>query len=331
MAILVTGGAGYIGSATVELLREAGETVIVIDNLSRGHREAVNESVPFYEGDIGDSSFVSRICRENRVTACVHFAAYAYVGESVENPGLYYRNNVSHTMGLLDGLRDGGADQIVFSSTCATYGEPVRVPLDEEHPQSPASPYGWSKFMVERILEDYEVAYGLRHVALRYFNASGAYGRLGEDHQPESHLIPLVLQVALDQRNDIAVFGSDYPTPDGTAIRDYIHIADLGQAHIQALKYLNDSGASTKINLGNGSGYSVLEVIETARRITGHEIPARMEPRRAGDPSRLIAVADKAKDLLGWNPQYPELEEIIQSAWDWHQAHPKGYKHGLFS
>jgi UDP-glucose 4-epimerase len=326
MAVLVTGGAGYIGSATVELLREAGETVIVVDNLSRGHRQAIDSSVPFYDGDIGDSTFISRICRENHVTSCVHFAAYTYVGESVEDPALYFRNNVSHTQGLLDGLRDGGADQIVFSSTCATYGEPIRVPLDEEHPQNPASPYGWSKFMVERILESYESAYGLRHVALRYFNASGALGNLGEDHDPETHLIPLVLQVALGQRQQISVFGSDYPNPDGTAIRDYIHIADLGQAHILALKYLSEGGESTKINLGNGSGYSVLEVIDTARRITGHEIPAKMEPRREGDPSRLIAVADKARNLLGWNPKYPELESIIQTAWDWHKAHPHGYR-----
>lgn len=334
MAILVTGGAGYIGSATVELLRQNGEEVVVLDNLCYGHRAALNESVPFYEGDIGDSEIIGEIAREHGIEACIHFAAFAYVGESVEQPGKYFENNTAQTLALLESLRACGTKHFIFSSTCATYGEPQYVPLDEAHPQSPANPYGWSKFMVERILESYVGAYDFKFVALRYFNASGAMqagstpslaSAKGEDHDPETHLIPLIFQVALGQREHISVFGEDYPTPDGTAIRDYIHIEDLGAAHLLALQHLRNGGDSEFINLGNGAGYSVLEVIEMARKISGKDIPAKMEPRRAGDPSRLIAKADKARDVLGWKPKYPDLESIISSAWQWHSAHPNGY------
>jgi len=326
MSVLVTGGAGYIGSVTVELLRSQGEEVIVLDNLSRGHRAAVAPEVTFYQGDVGDRELVSRICRDHGVDACVHFAAFAYVGESVPHPDRYYRNNTEQSLGLFDGLLSGGVQRVVFSSTCATYGEPVRMPIDEEHPQQPTNPYGWSKLFVERILHDYDHAYGLKFVALRYFNACGATPTRGEHHDPEPHLIPLVLQAARGVRPHISVFGTDYPTPDGTAIRDYIHVSDLGQAHSQGLAYLRAGGESTKINLGNGSGYSVLEVIDTARQVTGHPIEVKLEPRRPGDPSRLIAVADKAKRVPGWNPEYPELDVSIRSAGDWHEAHPNGYE-----
>jgi UDP-glucose 4-epimerase len=330
MAILVTGGAGYIGSATVELLRQNGEAVVVLDNLCYGHRAALDESVPFYEGDIGDGELIGGIAREHGIEACIHFAAFAYVGESVEKPGMYFENNTAQTLRLLESLRAAGTKKFIFSSTCATYGEPQYIPLDEAHPQHPANPYGWSKFMVERILESYDRAYDFKFVALRYFNAAGAMQGgstpRGEDHDPETHLIPLVLQVALGQRSHISVFGNDYPTPDGTAIRDYIHIEDLGAAHLQALEHLRNGGDSEFINLGNGAGYSVLEVIEAARVISGQEIPAKMEARRAGDPSRLIAKADKAREVLGWKPKHPDLESIIQSAWQWHSSYPNGYE-----
>lgn len=325
MAILVTGGAGYIGSVMVEQLIEAGERAVVLDDLSRGHRGAVDESVPFYEGRTGDRELVARLCREQEVEACIHFAAFAYVGESVTDPKLYFERNVSDGIALLDSLLAAGVRRFVFSSTCATYGEPVRVPIDEGHPQAPTNPYGWSKLFMEKILESYERAYELKFVALRYFNASGATLRRGEDHSPESHLIPNVLFAALGRLPQVSVFGGDYPTPDGTAIRDYIHVADLCSAHTLALEHLRRGGPSDFINLGNGHGYSVSEVIETARRVTGREIKTRMEPRRAGDPSRLVADASKARSVLGWRTRYPDLETIIRTAWDWHQSHPEGY------
>jgi UDP-glucose 4-epimerase len=325
MAILVTGGAGYIGSVMVEQLVEAGERVVVLDDLSRGHRGALDETVPFYEGRTGDRELVARLCREQEVEACIHFAAFAYVGESVTDPKLYFERNVSDGVALLDSLLAAGVRRFVFSSTCATYGEPVRVPIDENHPQAPTNPYGWSKLFIEKILESYERAYNLKFVALRYFNASGATRRRGEDHYPESHLIPNVLFAALGRLPQVSVFGGDYPTPDGTPIRDYIHIADLCSAHTLALEHLRRGARSDFINLGNGQGYSVMEVIETARRVTGREIKTRMEPRRAGDPSRLVADASKAREVLGWRTQYPDLETIIRTAWDWHQTHPEGY------
>ncbi len=326
MAILVTGGAGYIGSVAVEDLLRRGEQVIVIDNLVRGHREAVDPSVPFYKGDIGDKDLVRKILSEHAVDAAMHFSAFAYVGESVENPAKYFENNVAQTLGLLGVLLEHKIQNFIFSSTCATYGEPQYTPIDERHPQAPANPYGWSKLMIERILESYDSAYGMRFVSLRYFNASGATEKHGEHHEPETHLIPLVLETALGKRTSVSIYGDDYPTPDGTAIRDYIHISDLSLAHLAALDYLKQGGISEFINLGNGQGYSVREVIETARRVTGKEIEAIVSPRREGDPSVLVADAQKAKAMLGWKPEFPELRQIIDSAWKWHTANPDGYQ-----
>jgi UDP-glucose 4-epimerase len=326
MAILVTGGAGYIGSVVCEDLQAKGETVVILDNLVYGHRQAINESIAFYEGNIGDKNLVSQIVKEHRIEACMHFSAFAYVGESVEKPQIYYENNFVQTLRLLDVLIENNIKKIIFSSTCATYGEPQYVPIDEKHPQSPTSPYGWSKFMVERAMLDYDSAYGLKFVAPRYFNACGATTKHGEHHAPETHLIPLILEAAQGKRQFISIFGDDYPTPDGTAIRDYIHVSDLSQAHILALEYLRNGGESLFVNLGNGGGYSVAEVVEAARKVTGKSIESRIAPRRAGDPSRLVADAKRAREVLGWNPQIPEIERIIESAWTWHEAHPNGYE-----
>lgn len=325
MAILVTGGAGYIGSVVVEDLIGKGEEVVVLDNLSYGHTQAIGADVPFYEGNIGDSELVTRILNSYEIEACMHFSAFAFVGESVEKPQIYYQNNFVETVHLLDVLIKNNIKKFIFSSTCATYGEPQYVPIDEAHPQFPTSPYGWSKFMVERALIDYDAAYNLKYVAPRYFNACGATERCGEHHDPETHLIPLVLQVAQLKREFISIFGDDYSTPDGTAIRDYIHVSDLSQAHILALEYLRGGGDSQFVNLGNGGGYSVNEVIEAAGKVTGKNIASKIAPRRAGDPSRLIADAKKAREVLGWNPQIPDIESIIESAWAWHLTHPNGY------
>jgi UDP-glucose 4-epimerase len=281
--------------------------------------------VPFYKGRTGDRELVGRVCREHAVEACIHFAALAYVGESVAEPKLYFDNNVAQGLALLDELLAAGVGRFVFSSTCATYGEPVRVPIDEGHPQSPVNPYGWSKLFMEKILQSYDRAYGLKFVALRYFNAAGATPRRGEHHEPETHLIPNVLAAAAGKLPFVSVFGGDYPTPDGTCIRDYIHVTDLCSAHTLALEHLRRGGASEFINLGNGHGYSVLEVIETARRVTGRDVEVRMEQARAGDPARLVADASKARAVLGWRTEYPELEAIIGTAWDWHRTHPEGY------
>lgn len=326
MAILVTGGAGYIGSIVVEDLRGRGESVVVIDNLVYGHRNAVDKSVPFYEGNIGDKELVRKILAEHNISACMHFSAYAYVGESVEKPQKYFENNFVQTLSLLDVLLENNVKRFVFSSSCATYGEPQYTPIDEDHPKWPTNPYGWSKLMVERALGAYDAAYGLKFVALRYFNASGATKTHGEHHAPETHLIPLVLSAAQGKLSFVSIFGDDYPTPDGTAIRDYIHISDLSSAHLLALDHLNAGKPSDFINLGSENGYSVKEVIETARRVTGKTLEARIAPRRAGDPTRLVANAAKAKEVLGWEPQFPELEMIIESAWAWHHAHPSGYQ-----
>ncbi len=311
LSVLVTGGAGYIGSVMVEQLVEAGEKVVVLDDVSRGHAGALDESVPYYDGKIGDRALVERICREHGIDACVHFAALAYVGESVTEPKLYFENNVAQGLGLLDGLLAAGVKRFVFSSTCATYGEPVRVPIDEGHPQAPVNPYGWSKLFMEKILSSYDAAYGLRFVALRYFNAAGATSRRGEQHEPETHLIPNVLAAAAGRLPHVSVFGGDYPTPDGTAVRDYIHVTDLCSAHTLALAHLRRGGGSEFINLGNGHGYSVMEVIETARRVTGRDIEARIEPARPGDPTRLVADAAKAREVLGWKPRVG-FEELVQ-------------------
>lgn len=325
MAILVTGGAGYIGSVVVADLIASGHKPVVLDSLVYGHREAVPNSVPFYQGNVGDRKLVRSILAEHEIDSCMHFSAYAYVGESVEQPQKYFQNNVVETLHLLDELIAGDVKKFVFSSTCATFGEPQYTPIDEDHPQSPTNPYGWTKFMIERALETYDRAYGLKFVALRYFNACGAAGDCGEDHNPETHLIPLVLFAAQGKIPHVSIFGDDYPTPDGTAIRDYIHVSDLSQAHLLALDHLTSGGSSECINLGNGNGYSVLEVIEAARKVTGLPIEAKMAPRRAGDPSRLIGDSAKAKRVLGWQPRIPELERIIQSAWKWHQDNLGGY------
>lgn len=328
MAILVTGGAGYIGSVTTELLRARGLGVVVLDNLSRGHRAAVAPEVPFYEGKVGDRELVTRIVREHEIDACVHFAAFAYVGESVVQPALYYENNVEQGMNLLGALVSAGVRRVVFSSTCATYGEPQKIPIDESHRQAPTNPYGWSKLFVERIMMDYDHAYDLKFVALRYFNAAGATPERGEHHEPESHLIPLVLKAAQGLIQHVTVFGQDYPTPDGTCVRDYIHVTDLAEAHALSLDYLRAGGASTAINLGNGQGYSVLEVIEAARRVTGKEIKVEIEGRRPGDPSHLVADAARAHNVLGWQPRHPDINAIIGSAWEWHARRPLGYAAG---
>jgi UDP-glucose 4-epimerase len=326
MTILVTGGAGYIGSAMVEKLVAAGASVVVLDDLRRGHRAAVSDGVAFYQGRVGDRQLVQSICAEHEIKSCIHFAALAYVGESVTDPRLYFENNVGQGLALLDTLVTAGVRRFVFSSTCATYGEPTQVPINEEHSQRPTNPYGWSKLIMEKILQAWDDALGLKFVALRYFNAAGATPKTGEHHEPETHLIPNLLAVALKKRGYVSVFGNQYPTADGTAIRDYIHIADLCDAHLLALEYLRNGGASAWLNLGNGRGYSVKEVIATAQQVTGCEIKVRLEPPRPGDPSRLVADAAKARSILGWSPKYPELEAIIRSAWEWHLAHPEGYE-----
>ena len=325
MAILVTGGAGYIGSAMIDQLVARNEQVVVLDDLRRGHRAAVSPGVPFYQGQVGNRSLVKSICNEHSVESCIHFAALAYVGESVTVPDLYFENNVEQGFALLQALRGAGVRRFVFSSTCATYGEPQRIPIDEGHPQAPTNPYGWSKLLMEKMLQANEAAYGLKFVALRYFNAAGATSRTGEHHEPETHLIPNVLAAAVGKLPHVQVFGNQYATPDGTAIRDYIHISDLCEAHLLALEHLRKGGASDYLNLGTGHGFSVSEVIATARQVTGWDIEMKIEPPRAGDPSRLVADARKAESLLGWKPKYSDLESIIRSAWDWHRAHPEGY------
>ena len=325
MSVLVTGGAGYIGSAFVEALLAAGERAVVLDDLSRGHRAAVHPQASFFEGRTGDRTLVARIAREQEVSACVHFAAFANVGESVTDPARYFDNNFSQAQALFDTLLAAGVARVVFSSTCATYGEPRSVPIPEAHPQWPINPYGWSKLFVERLLDSYDRAHGLRFASLRYFNAAGATARAGEHHTPETHLVPLALRAAAGRGPALTVFGSDYDTPDGTAVRDYVHVADLADAHLRALAHLRGGGESLFLNLGTGAGYSVLEVVEAVRRVTGRDVPRAFGPRRAGDPPRLVADASRARAVLGWEPKQAALEAIVRSAWDWMQAHPDGY------
>ncbi|MEI6567063.1 MAG: UDP-glucose 4-epimerase GalE [Verrucomicrobiota bacterium] len=319
MNVLVTGGAGYIGSVCTEELLNAGHSVTVYDNLSEGHRSAVDPRARFILGRTDDN--IREAVMEVRPEAILHFAASALVGESMTHPGKYFHNNVTNGLKLLEAAVAAGVKKFVFSSTCATYGPPERVPMTEDLPQHPINPYGESKLMFEKMLRWFHQIHGLEFVAFRYFNAAGASGRFGEHHRIETHLIPNVLKVPLGQSNHVEIYGTDYPTPDGTCIRDYIHIADLAQAHILALA----PGKQGFFNLGNGDGYSVREVIETCEKITGHRIPAIEKPRRAGDPPRLVAAAHKAISELGWQPRFPKLHDIISTAWAWHQKHPGGY------
>lgn len=328
-AILVTGGAGYIGSHAVLALKQAGYPVVVLDNLVYGHQELVSDilQVELICGDISDRSVVDKLLADYSIQAVMHFAAYAYVGESVTNPAKYYRNNVAGTLALLEAMVQLGVKTLVFSSTCATYGIPEQLPLLETHPQHPINPYGMTKLMVEAMLSDFDHAYDLRSVRFRYFNAAGAdpEGRLGEDHNPETHLIPLVLQTALGHRPHISIFGTDYDTPDGTCIRDYIHVTDLAQAHVQGLEYLLQGGATEVFNLGNGNGFSVRQVIDAGKSVTGLTIPIVESERRSGDPGVLIGSSAKAQRILGWQPLYPDIEVIMEHAWRWHQKrHPAG-------
>lgn len=321
MNVFVTGGAGYIGSVYVEQALNAGHTVTVYDNLVEGHRSAVDPRARFVQGDLNDEARLPEALRAAGAEVVVHFAAYALVGESMQNPGKYFGNNVGNGVRLLDAAVAAGVRKFVFSSTCATYGFPDTMPMDESTLQKPINPYGESKRMFERVLEWYHQLHGLEFVAFRYFNAAGASGRFGEHHRIETHLIPNVLKVALGQSTHCDIFGTDYPTPDGTCIRDYIHITDLAQAHLLAM----EPGRHGFYNLGNGDGYSVREVIQTCERISGHTITAVEKPRRPGDPPRLVAAADKAKRELGWKPQFPRLEQIVATAWEWHRQHPNGY------
>jgi len=327
MTILVTGGAGYIGSHTVAELISRGENVVVVDNLVTGHRSAVSASARFYEGDIRDASFLNRVFAENEIEAVIHFAASSLVGESVSNPLKYYDNNLLGTFSLVSAMAGHGVNKIVFSSTAATYGEPERVPIEETAPTRPESPYGETKLAMENLFRWCDQAYGIKFVSLRYFNACGAHpdGTIGEDHTPESHLIPIILQVPLGQREQIGIFGDDYPTEDGTCIRDYIHVMDLADAHLRALAYLRAGNPSDIFNLGSGTGFSVKQVIELAREVTGHPIPSAVSPRRAGDPAVLIASSGKAQQVLEWKPRYNDLKTIIETAWNWHKEHPNGY------
>ena len=320
MSILIVGGAGYIGSHTAKFIAQSGERPVVLDNLVYGHRGAVQWG-PLVEGDLADAELIARVLRDHAITAVIHFAAYAYVGESVTNPRKYFRNNVCNTLNLLDAMVDAGVRDIVFSSTCATYGEPTAVPIAEDHPQRPVNPYGESKLFVERILHWYAEAYALRFAALRYFNAAGADpdGQIGEEHDPETHLIPLAIDTALGRRPSLDIYGTDYPTPDGTAIRDYIHVVDLADAHLRALAALQTGAGNLRLNLGTGQGHSVRQVVSAVEAATGRKVPTREVGRRAGDPPALVADARLASRLLGWRPRYPELSTIVGHAVAWHQ------------
>ncbi|CDE45031.1 uDP-glucose 4-epimerase [Clostridium sp. CAG:768] len=327
MTILVLGGAGYIGSHTVYELINNGEDVVIIDNLLTGHKEAIHPKARFYKGDIRDREFLDDVFKKEKIDAVIHFAACSLVGESMEKPLKYYDNNLCGTKILLDSMVANGIDKIVFSSTAATYGEPEKVPILETDRTEPTNTYGETKLSMEKMFKWVGKAHGLRYVSLRYFNACGAHisGQIGEDHNPESHLIPLILQVPNGKREYISIFGDDYDTKDGTCVRDYIHVTDLAQAHILAVKYLQSGNESNIFNLGNGVGFTVKEVIDTARKVTSHPIPAKITPRRAGDPAQLIASSEKAKEILGWTPEHNSLEEIISTAWNWHKNHPNGF------
>ena len=327
MKILVCGGAGYIGSHMVAELLENNIEVVVLDNFEKGHKDALLGG-KLYEGDLRDKKILDKIFTENKIDAVIDFAAYSLVGESMTEPLKYFNNNVYGTISLLESMKEHNVKYIVFSSTAATYGEPKKVPMEASSETWPTNAYGESKLLVEKILKWCDHAYGIKYTALRYFNAAGAHvnGQIGEDHSPETHLIPIILDVALGNREKIMMFGDDYNTKDGTCVRDYIHVTDLARAHLLALKRLMNGGESTAYNLGNGTGFTVKEVVEVARKVTGHPIPAEVAPRRAGDPATLIASSDRAVNELGWKPEFNSLETIISTAWKWHQAHPHGYE-----
>lgn len=324
MSVLVAGGAGYIGSVTAKLLLESGRRVVVYDNLSRGHRLAVPQGAVFVQGELGDRNNLRRAFREHGVKSVMHFAAHSLVPESIEKPEIYFENNVAVGLRILEAMRAEAVPELIFSSTCAVFGVPGTLPIREDDPQKPVNPYGESKLMFERILRWYAELHGMRFTVLRYFNACGAHAGLGEDHSPETHLIPLVLSVALGQRERLTIYGDDYETRDGTCLRDYIHIKDLGEAHLSALR--NSGEGFRHFNLGNGAGYTVLEVIQAARRVTGHPIPTVVGPRRKGDPPSLVGSSEKIRAEFGFVPEFPGIEDIVASAWAWHKDHPEGYK-----
>ncbi|WP_150112177.1 UDP-glucose 4-epimerase GalE [Desulfonatronovibrio hydrogenovorans] len=320
--ILVTGGAGYIGSHACKELAECGYLPVTLDNLVYGHKQAVKWG-PLIRGDINEPQVLDFIFTSHQPEAVIHFAAYTYVGESVTDPAKYYRNNVAGTLTLLEAMRRHSCQRIIFSSTCATYGQPLKTPLTESHPQNPINPYGWGKLMIEQILNDFDRAYEIKNISLRYFNAAGAdpQGLIGEDHHPETHLIPLAIMTAMKLKKELSIFGQDYQTPDGTAIRDYIHVTDLARAHILALEYLTKHGQSDCFNLGTGHGHSVQQVVETVERVSRVKVPVRAAARRPGDPPVLVASSRKAEDCLGWKPEFNELETIVKTAWEWHKTH----------
>ena len=327
MAILVAGGAGYIGSHMVKDLIEHGYDVVVADNLSTGHKKAINPKAKFYYGDIRDRAFLDRIFVNEEIEAVVHFAAFSIVPESMSEPLKYFDNNTSGMVTLLEAMRDFGVKYIVFSSTAATYGTPEHMPIKETDPQKPINPYGLSKLMMEQMMAWADKAYGIKFVALRYFNVAGAApdGTIGEDHGPETHLVPIIMQVAQGKRKELSIFGDDYDTPDGTNVRDYVHVMDLADAHILALQYLKKNNQSNQFNLGSSTGFSNKQMLEAAREGTGKEIPAKMAPRRPGDPDSLVAASEKAREVLGWKPKFDDVHDIIATAWKWHSTHPKGY------
>ncbi|NBH40911.1 UDP-glucose 4-epimerase GalE [Ligilactobacillus murinus] len=328
MSVLVLGGAGYIGSHTVDRLVDQGQDVVVVDSLVTGHRAAVNDKAKFYQGDLADQDFMRKVFTENpEIDAVIHFAAYSLVAESMKKPLKYFDNNTAGMIKLLEVMNEFDIKNIVFSSTAATYGIPEKMPIMESDPQDPINPYGESKLMMEKIMRWADEAYGTKFVALRYFNVAGAKpdGSIGEDHGPETHLIPIVLQVAQGKRDKLQIFGDDYNTPDGTNVRDYVHPFDLADAHILAVDYLRKGNESNAFNLGSSTGFSNLEIVEAARKVTGKEIPAEIAPRRGGDPDSLIASSDKAREILGWKPKFDNIERIIETAWAWHSSHPNGY------